>query len=187
VNGFWLAVAEALVSGSHADLDRALDSVRESASFDCAVAEVLSAEVLGGDPAERRLRGALATFEAGGLETDAARARRLLRDLGAPVPRARRSVPGIPASLTERGVTTREAEVLALVAEGLTNPEIAGRLYLSPRTVQTHVSSLLAKLGVSSRAGLIATRMNLDEKSSDDVAGTTASHRTDGGDSTSLE
>ena len=47
----------------------------------------------------------------------------------------------------------------------MTTPEIARRLFLSPRTIQTHVSSLLAKLGVPSRAGLIAIGMSLkDEK-----------------------
>jgi DNA-binding CsgD family transcriptional regulator len=87
----------------------------------------------------------------------------MLRSIGEPVPRARRRVAGLPGSLHERGVTAREAEVLALVAEGMTNPEIARRLFLSPRTIQTHVSSLLAKLGVPSRAGLIAIGMSLKD------------------------
>jgi DNA-binding NarL/FixJ family response regulator len=156
VNGLWLAVAEALVKGSEPDLDHALASMRDSAPFDHAVARVLSAEVLGGDRSEQLLREALATFEVGGLETDAARARSMLRSIGAPVPRARRTAAGLPRSIEERGVTAREAEVLALVTEGMTNAEIARRLFLSPRTVQAHVSSLLAKLGVPTRAGLIA-------------------------------
>ena len=50
------------------------------------------------------------------------------------------------------GLTAREAEVLDGLREGLTNAEIAQRLFLSPRTVDRHVSSILAKLGVSSRA-----------------------------------
>ena len=45
-----------------------------------------------------------------------------------------------------------EAEILALVAEGLTNPQVADRLYLSPRTVGQHLRSIYRKLGVSSRA-----------------------------------
>ena len=43
-----------------------------------------------------------------------------------------------------------------LVAEGLTNPQIGERLYVSPRTVQTHLAHIFAKLGVSTRAQLAA-------------------------------
>lgn len=48
-------------------------------------------------------------------------------------------------------LTEREREVLALLVEGLTNPEIADRLYISDSTVKTHVSNILSKLGVSTR------------------------------------
>jgi len=48
-------------------------------------------------------------------------------------------------------LTPREREVLALVADGLTNAELAERLYISPRTAGVHVSNILAKLGLSSR------------------------------------
>ncbi|HMJ74327.1 MAG TPA: response regulator transcription factor, partial [Iamia sp.] len=48
-------------------------------------------------------------------------------------------------------LTPREREVLALVAEGLSNGELAERLYISPRTAGVHVSNILAKLGVSRR------------------------------------
>lgn len=50
------------------------------------------------------------------------------------------------------GVSPREEEVLALLADGLTDREIADRLGISPRTVETHVGSLLNKLGVRNRA-----------------------------------
>jgi DNA-binding NarL/FixJ family response regulator len=49
-------------------------------------------------------------------------------------------------------LTEREAETLVLVAEGLTNPQVAERLYLSPRTVGQRLRSVYRKLGVSSRA-----------------------------------
>ncbi|MCA1671382.1 MAG: LuxR C-terminal-related transcriptional regulator [Actinobacteria bacterium] len=51
-------------------------------------------------------------------------------------------------------MTSREVDVLELVTAGLTNAQVAARLHLSPRTVDTHVTSLLAKTGVASRAGL---------------------------------
>jgi ATP/maltotriose-dependent transcriptional regulator MalT len=57
----------------------------------------------------------------------------------------------LPASLTER-----EAEVLRLVAAGLTNNEIAARLFLSAKTVSRHLSNIFTKIGVTSRAGATA-------------------------------
>jgi NarL family two-component system response regulator LiaR len=53
-------------------------------------------------------------------------------------------------------LTDREREVLALLVEGLTNPEIADRLIVSPTTVKTHVSNILSKLGVSTRTEAVS-------------------------------
>jgi DNA-binding CsgD family transcriptional regulator/tetratricopeptide (TPR) repeat protein len=67
---------------------------------------------------------------------------------------------------TERpyGLTAREAEVLALVADGLSNQEIAERLFISPKTASVHVSNIYGKLGVESRvaAATIAHDLGLD-------------------------
>lgn len=49
------------------------------------------------------------------------------------------------------GLTARQAEVLQLLNEGLSNPEIADRLFVSPRTVESHVSAVLTKLDASTR------------------------------------
>jgi DNA-binding NarL/FixJ family response regulator len=53
------------------------------------------------------------------------------------------------------GLTQREAEILALIADGLTNTEIAGRLFLSNHTVKTHISRIFAKTGSRDRAAAI--------------------------------
>ena len=65
------------------------------------------------------------------------------------------SLPENPA-----GLTSREVEVLGLVAVGMTNAQTAKELFVSPRTVETHLTSIYHKLGVSSRAG--ATRFALE-------------------------
>ena len=62
-----------------------------------------------------------------------------------------RSVP--PRAFPE--LTDREREVLDLIAQGLSNPEIAARLYLSPKTVRNHISNIFAKLQVADRAQAI--------------------------------
>ena len=56
----------------------------------------------------------------------------------------------------DAGLTAREAEIMALVAQGLTRREIERELFLSENTVKTHVRHLHAKLGTSSKAEVIA-------------------------------
>jgi DNA-binding NarL/FixJ family response regulator len=64
-----------------------------------------------------------------------------------------RTDPGRPAP--PDGLTHREAEILALIGAGLTNPEIAERLYLSNHTVKTHINRIFAKTGSRDRAAAI--------------------------------
>ena len=53
------------------------------------------------------------------------------------------------------GLSSREVEVLRLVAAGLTNAEVAAQLFVSPRTVNSHLTAIYAKLGVASRSAAI--------------------------------
>src|SRR5262245_26580809 len=68
---------------------------------------------------------------------------------------------GVPERLTRAGVTEREAEVLWAVAERLRNREIAERLHLSVRTVESHIAALLRKLDAADRAALAETGAQL--------------------------
>ena len=60
----------------------------------------------------------------------------------------------VPAAWAHYGITRREADVLSLVVEGLSNREIAERLYLSVRTVEKHIESLLRKTSTKTRTQL---------------------------------
>jgi DNA-binding NarL/FixJ family response regulator len=75
--------------------------------------------------------------------------------------------PGAATPSAARNLTKREREILALVAEGLSNREIADKLVLSPETVKSHVAALLEKLNVSDRtqAAIYAVRNGLVESS----------------------
>jgi DNA-binding CsgD family transcriptional regulator len=84
--------------------------------------------------------------------TDACRA--LLRRSGTRVPQRRAGVDRVPEKLRSVGVTVREFEVLELLVERMGNQEIADHLHVSSRTVERHVSNLLAKAGLPNRAAL---------------------------------
>ncbi|MEU3253488.1 AAA family ATPase [Streptomyces sp. NPDC006997] len=79
-----------------------------------------------------------------------------LRRLGAPVHQHRSGTSGIPEELRTRGVTVREFDVFRLLAERLSNKDIADRLFISPRTAEKHIASLVTKTGAANRADLCA-------------------------------
>ncbi|MCE0762615.1 AAA family ATPase [Pseudonocardia kujensis] len=127
------------------------------------------------DEADRPYEAALALWDAGapadlitalpvldelGAAAVAARFRARLRELGV------NGIPRGPAPATRAnpaGLTARQLDVLGLLAEGLSNADIAARLVISPRTADHHVSAVLAKLGVRSRgeAAAAAHRMGV--------------------------
>ena len=71
-----------------------------------------------------------------------------------------------PSPAASLGLTQREVEVLALVAEGRTNRQIGQSLFITPKTASVHVSRILAKLGVTGRgeAAAVAHRLGLDKQ-----------------------
>jgi DNA-binding CsgD family transcriptional regulator/tetratricopeptide (TPR) repeat protein len=105
---------------------------------------------------------AAAYLENVGLSRMAGRARAVMRRSGVPVRRRGRGESDVPAHLRSVGVTSREMDVLWLVGAGLSNREIGERLFLSPRTVESHVASLFGKTQVSSRAELIALAARIE-------------------------
>ncbi len=135
----------ALADNDAADARRAFEDAvdahaRSAAAFDEAQARLLLAEAL---TAEGRPASAAEEIQ---------RARDALRALGATTAaRHADAALGRPA-----GLTRREAEVLALVADGLSNRQIAERLIVSEHTVHRHMANIYARLGVSSRAAAVA-------------------------------
>jgi len=105
------------------------------------------------DSSPQQLLQAIRDVHRGESALDPAIARKLIRELNQP--------PDLPR--TEDPLTAREAEVLRLVAQGLSNQEIADRMVISERTVRTHVSNILDKLHLANRtqAALYAVREGL--------------------------
>jgi DNA-binding CsgD family transcriptional regulator len=103
--------------------------------------------------ARRVFEEATGLYEGLGASWDLARAAARMRGLG--VRPGRRGPRKRPRSGWD-SLTATELTVVRLVAEGLSNPEIAERMFISRGTVHTHVSHILAKLGLGSRVGLAA-------------------------------
>lgn len=123
----------------------------------CPYESALALASAGDEPA---LRLALTELQRLGARPAVGIVTRRLRERGV------RGVPRGPPQATRRNpasLTAREAEVLALIADGLRNAEIAERLFLSRKTVDHHVSAILRKLGVHTRgeASAEAARLGL--------------------------
>jgi DNA-binding CsgD family transcriptional regulator len=140
------------LEGRHAEAAGAWRAL--GAPFDAAMAAVHSA-----DP-DVAATG-LASLDALDVGATAACARAMLMGRGI------RSLPARPRSGTlanPSGLTNRQLDVARLVAQGLTNAELAERLYISPKTADHHVSAVLGKLGMSSRRDIVraAATLGLD-------------------------
>jgi len=140
--------------GSHAraatEFDEAVSRYEESgAPFEAARARLELAATLftlaRREAAEREARAAAEALEELGAARDAVRAGDL-----------RRQIAGKPENPETLSLTARQLEILRLVAQGMSNPEIAARLKLSDHTVKRHVANLLTRLGLSSRAAAAA-------------------------------
>jgi DNA-binding CsgD family transcriptional regulator len=137
---------------------------RAQIPYRAAQTRLLLAQVLGRSDREvagAEARAALSVFEDLGAGRDADAAAALLRDLGVKAARAG------PKNIGR--LTKREQEVLALLGEGLSNPEIAERLFLSRKTVEHHVARILSKLGLRGRAeaAALAARNARQESATD--------------------
>ncbi|MCX4821029.1 AAA family ATPase [Streptomyces sp. NBC_01142] len=107
------------------------------------------------------LREAEEYFHGAGLQAVAGACRALLRGMGAPVRQRRTGTEQVPPDLRRCGITVREFEVARLLAERIGNKDIAGRLHISPRTVEKHVASLLQKTGHPNRAAFASATRDL--------------------------
>ncbi|NUT52850.1 MAG: helix-turn-helix transcriptional regulator, partial [Saccharothrix sp.] len=147
------AHAEALLTGDPAAFGRAVLAFRESPRpFALASALEDAARVTRDrDAAVELLNEALARYAATSARRDTGRVRRRLRGLGV---RQRSTASGHRPTTGWDSLTESELRVVRLVAEGLTNREAAGRLFLSPHTVDSHLRHAFAKLGLSSRVEL---------------------------------
>jgi DNA-binding CsgD family transcriptional regulator len=133
------------------------------------------AQLLGGgrrEQVEPSLRAAYATARELGAAPLCAEIEALARrgriDLGTDPATTPPPAPQPPSPLDRLGLTAREQEVLALVALGRTNAQIAETLFISPKTATVHVSNILGKLGVRNRveAATIAHRLGINKPGS---------------------
>jgi DNA-binding CsgD family transcriptional regulator len=102
--------------------------------------------------AREQLRTAHQMLEEMGMAAFAERARRELRATGETA--RKRTAPATRTAAASAALTAQEAQVARLARDGLSNPEIGARLFISPRTAQYHLSSVFTKLGISSRSQL---------------------------------
>jgi DNA-binding CsgD family transcriptional regulator len=165
-NAGCLAYAEAMLAGRAGDTSRASLLAEQGAEHFAPFAPwwnhlarrlvaTAAFEDGWGQPAEW-MRDAASAFEASSYDQLASACRGVLRRAGERVSRRGRGSAHVPAQLRTLGITSREMDVLLLVAGGYSNAEIADKLCISPKTVETHVAGLIGKTGRSGRRELVA-------------------------------
>ena len=136
-----LPAARVLVLTTYADQDAIVPALRAGARG-----------YLTKDASAEQIEAAIRAVHAGQTYLDPAVQERLVAAVIARPPSPDPAGPAGPGGQPPDGLTTREAEVLALLAAGLSNAEIAQRLYLSHATVKTHINRIFAKTGARDRA-----------------------------------
>ncbi|MEV6825047.1 AAA family ATPase [Amycolatopsis sp. NPDC051102] len=162
-NRQFAALAEAVLHGRHGDTTRADNAAKEAreAALPYRMAGHLGARLVAeaaladgwGDPVTW-LRAAEEYFHDAEIPAVAGACRTLLRRAGESVRQRRPGLHRLPRELRDAGVTVREYDVFRLLAYRLGNTDIARRLLISPKTVEKHVSSLMAKTKLPDRVTL---------------------------------
>ncbi len=153
--GTYVALSCGDVDGARRHAEDALDLfLRSAAPFEVARSRIELAKALAAlgrvDAAVEEAQRAIDLLAELGAELDIARARTLVAEWSAG------RQPAVTSPAKQAGLTSRELEVLRLVADGLNNQVIAERLFVSEHTVHRHVANILNKLSVSSRAAAVA-------------------------------
>ncbi|KJK45681.1 LuxR family transcriptional regulator [Lentzea aerocolonigenes] len=146
--------------GKHAEARQAFDSAQEAAALYPMARHLglrlVAQEASGWGDQVTWLRSAEEYFHQAGIPAVASACRGLLRQSGASVQQRRSGTDQVPKQLRGHGVTVREFEVFVLLADRMGNKAIGTRLHISPRTVEKHVASLIAKTGQPDRESLSA-------------------------------
>ncbi|HEX5188040.1 MAG TPA: helix-turn-helix transcriptional regulator, partial [Streptosporangiaceae bacterium] len=165
-NRAWLGYAQAVLEGRAGHRRRATDLAAEAEQrlrpyapwWNHLARRLVVADAIKdswGEPAAW-LREATREFDANGQHKLASACRVVLRQSGERAPRTGRGKAQVPAQMRRLGVTSREMDVLLLLAQELSNADIAAKLFISRKTVETHIANLVGKTGQAGRRDLVA-------------------------------
>jgi DNA-binding CsgD family transcriptional regulator len=161
-----LAYARAVLAGRQRRPERATELAAEGSAclagfapwWDHLAQRLIAGQALRdgwGQPA-RWMRSAVDAFATSGHSQLASACREILRQAGERVPRKGRGTADVPPQMRSLGVTSREMDVYLLIGEGHSTSDIARKLFISAKTVETHIASLVAKTNQGGRRQLMA-------------------------------